>query len=88
MRKTIEEIIKENQVVVIMKGTRKNPQCGFSRFMIKILEQYPIQIKDVNVLAEEGLREKVRAISNWPTVPQFFVNEQFIGGNDILREMH
>ena len=72
-----------------MKGTRKMPQCGFSRFVVVLLNTYGVkQFKDVNVLADENLRQKIKTYSNWPTIPQIYIKGQFIGGCDIMKEMH
>merc|ERR1712176_146418 len=81
--------IKENDVCVFMKGTRKMPQCGFSRYVVVLLNAYGVkQYKDVNVLADETLRATIKEYSNWPTIPQVYIKGQFIGGCDIMKEMH
>ena len=81
--------ISENDVCVFMKGTRKMPQCGFSRYVIVLLNTYGVkQYKDVNVLADDTLRNTIKDFSNWPTIPQIYIKGQFIGGCDIVKEMH
>ena len=81
--------IKENDVCVFMKGTRKTPQCGFSRYVVVLLNTYGVkQFKDVNVLADETLRSTIKVYSNWPTIPQIYIKGNFIGGCDIMKEMH
>lgn len=81
--------IKENDVVVFMKGTKKMPQCGFSRFVVVLLQTYGVRdFKDVNVLADEQIRQQIKEYSQWPTIPQIFIKGEFIGGCDIAREMH
>ena len=78
-----------NDVCVFMKGTRKMPQCGFSRFVVVLLNAYGVKTyKDVNVLADETLRSTIKEYSNWPTLPQVYIKGQFIGGCDIMKEMH
>ena len=72
-----------------MKGTRKMPQCGFSRFVVVLLNTYGINnFKDVNVLADEQIRSQIKEFTQWPTIPQVFIKGNFVGGCDIMREMH
>jgi monothiol glutaredoxin len=84
----IENTIKNNDVVLFMKGTKKIPQCGFSATVVQILERCGVDFKDVNVLADPALRDSIKAYSNWPTVPQLYIKNEFIGGCDITREMY
>jgi monothiol glutaredoxin len=84
----IESTIKDNAIVLFMKGTKKIPQCGFSATVVQILERCGVDFKDVNVLADPELREGVKQFSNWPTIPQLYVKGEFIGGCDIAREMY
>ncbi len=84
----IEDTIKNHDVVLFMKGTKKIPQCGFSATVTQILERCGVDFKDVNVLADNALREGVKQFSDWPTVPQLYVKGEFIGGCDITREMY
>ena len=89
LHKQLTKTITENDVVVFMKGTRKMPQCGFSRFVCVILQKEGVKkYKDVNVLADEQLRQYVKEFSDWPTIPQVYVKGQFLGGCDLMREMH
>jgi monothiol glutaredoxin len=83
----IEQTIRENDIVLFMKGSKKIPQCGFSATVVQILERCGVDFKDVNVLADQAIREGVKEFSNWPTVPQLYVKGEFIGGCDITREM-
>ena len=72
-----------------MKGTRKMPRCGFSNYTVQILKFYGVQsYKDINVLEDEALREQIKTYSNWPTIPQVYIKGQFVGGCDIMKEMH
>ncbi len=72
-----------------MKGTKKMPQCGFSRYVAVLLQTYGVkEFKDVNVLADEQIRNQIKVYSNWPTIPQIYIKQQFIGGCDIMKEMH
>jgi len=84
----IKKTIDAHDVVLFMKGTAKLPQCGFSATAAKILEHLGVPFKDVNVLEDSGLREGIKAFSNWPTIPQLYVKGEFIGGCDIMREMY
>ena len=83
----IEETIRTNDVVLYMKGTKKIPQCGFSATVAQILERCGADFKDINILADQALREGIKQFSNWPTIPQLYVKGEFIGGCDITREM-
>ncbi len=71
-----------------MKGTTDAPMCGFSAQAIQILQSYHVPIKDHNVLSNEELRQGIKEFTNWPTVPQIFIDGQFVGGCDIINEMH
>ena len=88
LRKDIENDIKNNKVVIYMKGTAQEPQCGFSAKAIQILLSYGVPVKDRNIFESEELRQGIKEFTNWPTIPQVFVNGEFIGGCDILVEMH
>ena len=76
-----------NDVVLFMKGNKQMPQCGFSMQVAQILNHLGVDFKDVNVLDDMGVREGIKAYSNWPTIPQLYVKGEFIGGCDIVREM-
>lgn len=84
----IEETIKNNDVVLFMKGTKDAPQCGFSSAVVQILKRCGVSFQDVNVLADNELREGIKQFTNWPTIPQLYVKGEFIGGCDIAREMY
>ncbi len=88
IHKKIEEIIKKNKVVLFMKGTPEMPQCGFSMTVCNILKQLKINFFSVNVLSDELVRQGIKEYSNWPTIPQLYVNGNFIGGCDIVKEMY
>jgi monothiol glutaredoxin len=83
----IEKIISENPVVLFMKGTPEFPQCGFSGQVIQILEYVGAPVVGVNVLEDAEIRQGVKEYANWPTIPQLYVNGEFLGGCDIVREM-
>ena len=83
----IKTEVAGNDVVLFMKGTRAMPQCGFSMQVAQILNHLGIDFKGVNVLDDMGVREGVKAYSNWPTIPQLYIKGEFVGGCDIVREM-
>ena len=84
---TIQKTISENKVALFMKGTAQFPQCGFSSQIVQILNYLGVEYADVNVLADQELREGIKAFSNWPTIPQLYIDGEFVGGCDIVREM-
>ena len=83
----LSEIIKNNKVVLFMKGTPEMPQCGFSMAVSNVLKHLQVQFTGINVLEDEKIRNGIKEYSNWPTVPQLYDNEEFIGGCDIIKEM-
>ena len=84
----IKEEIKDNSVMLYMKGTKDMPMCGFSATVVNLLNSYDVQFADVNVLEDPEIRIKLSEHSNWPTIPQLFVSGQLIGGCDIAMELH
>jgi monothiol glutaredoxin len=85
----IKQIVDEAPVVLFMKGTAQLPMCGFSGRAIQVLKACGVtQIKTVNVLEDDGVRQGIKEFSNWPTIPQLYVNGEFIGGSDIMMEMY
>ena len=83
----IEKNNKEDSVVLYMKGDPTFPQCGFSSTVVQILKHIGVEFKSHDVLQDENLREGIKSYSNWPTIPQLYVNGEFVGGCDIIREM-
>ena len=84
----IEEQVKKNKIILYMKGTPSFPMCGFSAATIQVLDSYNVAYESVNVLDDPAIRDGVKRYSNWPTVPQLYINGEFVGGCDIVREMH
>ena len=84
----IQEAIDKDKIVLFMKGTRDFPQCGFSGRVIKILERCNVEYQEYDVLEDSELRDGIKSFSNWPTIPQLYVNGQFIVGSDIVYDMH
>ena len=83
----IKETIDANTVVLFMKGTKEMPQCGFSSGVAGVLNYMGVDFSDVNVLADEGIRQGIKDFSDWPTIPQLYVKGEFVGGCDIITEM-
>jgi len=88
VRQRIQETIEQNRVVLFMKGTKNFPQCGFSQRAVQILKSCGAEFKDVNVLSDPTIRQGIKDFSNWPTIPQVYIDGKFVGGSDILAEMH
>ncbi|MDG1377547.1 MAG: Grx4 family monothiol glutaredoxin [Yoonia sp.] len=83
----IKETVTNNDVVLFMKGTKSMPQCGFSSRVAGVLNFMGVDFADVNVLADEAIRQGIKDYSDWPTVPQLYVKGEFVGGCDIITEM-
>lgn len=83
----IRQTVSDNDVVLFMKGTKSMPQCGFSSRVAGVLNYMGVEFADVNVLADEALRQGIKDFSDWPTVPQLYVKGEFVGGCDIITEM-
>ena len=83
----ISETIKGNDVVLFMKGTKEMPQCGFSSRVAGVLNYMGVDFADVNVLADDAIRQGIKDFSDWPTIPQLYVKGEFVGGCDIITEM-
>ena len=83
----IKDLIKENDVCLFMKGTPDSPQCGFSMAVSNVLKHLNVKFKGVNILEDNELRQGIKDFSDWPTIPQLYVKNEFIGGCDIVKEM-
>ena len=83
----IDNEVKTNDVVLFMKGTADMPMCGFSGRTVQILQHLGVPFKDVNVLADDALRQGIKDYTNWPTIPQLYIKGEFVGGSDIVMEM-
>jgi monothiol glutaredoxin len=84
----IRQDIKDNDVVLYMKGTPVFPQCGFSAATVQVLSHLGVKFKGINVLTDPEIREGIKAFASWPTIPQLYVKGEFVGGCDIVREMY
>ncbi|NUZ05682.1 Grx4 family monothiol glutaredoxin [Piscinibacter koreensis] len=89
VQQRIDDIVRNNRVVLFMKGTAQFPMCGFSGRALQILKACGVRdLTTVNVLEDESIRQGIKAYSNWPTIPQLYVNGEFVGGSDIMTEMY
>src|SRR5689334_13057990 len=88
LRKQIDDLVQGTPVVLFMKGTRRFPQCGFCQAVVAILDGILPSYETVNVLADPALREGIEVYSEWPTIPQLYIGGRFVGGCDIVRELH
>src|SRR5438046_8348424 len=87
VQERIRQDVADNPVVVYMKGSPVFPQCGFSAAVVQILSHLGVKIKGIDVLADGSVRQGIKEYSSWPTIPQLYVNGEFVGGCDIVREM-
>jgi monothiol glutaredoxin len=84
----IAELVATHPIVLFMKGTPGRPQCGFSAATVDVLRRYDVALHAVDVLSDPALRQGIKTYSDWPTIPQLYVGGAFVGGCDIVREMH
>lgn len=84
----IEEKVKKNKIMLYMKGNPNFPQCGFSAHVVEILRSYGFPFETEDVLADPQIRDGIKRYSNWPTIPQIYIDGKFVGGCDILHELH
>jgi monothiol glutaredoxin len=88
IQETIKQQVEQNSIMLYMKGTPQFPQCGFSSKAVSMLKACDAKFASVNVLEEPEIRQGIKDFSNWPTVPQLYVNGTFVGGSDIMAEMY
>ena len=84
----IDNLVKQNKILVFMKGNKLMPQCGFSNNVVQILNTLGVPYETVDVLADSEIRQGIKEYSNWPTIPQVYVNGEFVGGSDVLIELY
>lgn len=84
----IDNLLQENKIMVFMKGNKLMPQCGFSNNVVQILNTLAVPFETVDVLADSDIRQGIKEYSNWPTIPQVYIDGQFVGGSDILIELY
>ena len=87
IKKRINDLIEKNEVCLFMKGSPDVPQCGFSLAISNVLKHLNVNFKGINVLEDNNIREGIKEFSDWPTIPQLYINKKFIGGCDIVKEM-
>ena len=88
IKNKIESMINQNEILLFMKGTPSMPQCGFSAAVVGVLNHMGVKFQSINVLQDQEIREGIKIFSDWPTIPQLYVKKEFVGGCDIIREMH
>ena len=86
-KQKINDLLKKNEVCLFMKGTPEVPQCGFSLAVANVLKHLEVKFEGINILDNMDIREGIKEYSDWPTIPQLYVKEEFIGGCDIVKEM-
>lgn len=84
----IRELVVNNKIVLFMKGTPEMPQCGFSATVVNILNALGVNFVGINILEDEELRQAIKEYSDWPTIPQLYIDAEFVGGCDIAKEMY
>jgi monothiol glutaredoxin len=84
----ITKLVTDNKIMVFMKGDKLQPQCGFSNQVVQILNILGVPYTTVDVLADQDIRQGVKEYSNWPTIPQVYINGEFVGGSDVLTELY
>ena len=88
VKQRIQEMVEKSRVLLFMKGTKNFPQCGFSGRVVEILKKERVDFETCNVLLDAELRQGIKEFSNWPTYPQLYIDGKFVGGCDIVTEMH
>jgi monothiol glutaredoxin len=84
----IDNLLTQNKIMVFMKGTKLMPQCGFSNNVVQILNTLGVPFETLDILADPEIRQGIKEYSNWPTIPQVYIDGQFVGGSDILIELY
>ncbi|GAX35350.1 MAG: Grx4 family monothiol glutaredoxin [Nodularia sp. (in: cyanobacteria)] len=87
-KEKIDNLLQQNKIMVFMKGNKLMPQCGFSNNVVQILNTLAVPFETVDVLADSDIRQGIKEYSNWPTIPQVYIDGQFVGGSDILIELY
>ncbi|MCF4966278.1 Grx4 family monothiol glutaredoxin [Nostoc sp. CMAA1605] len=88
VKQRIEELINNHKIFVFMKGTKLMPQCGFSNNVVQILNTLGVPFETINILDDYEIRQGIKEYSNWPTIPQVYIDGQFVGGSDIMIELY
>ncbi|MGK7914187.1 MAG: Grx4 family monothiol glutaredoxin [Prochloraceae cyanobacterium] len=88
LKQRIDKLVKDNKIFVFMKGTKLMPQCGFSNNVVQILNSLGIPYETLDILEDQEIRQGIKEYSNWPTIPQVYINGEFVGGSDIMIELY
>ncbi|MEH2328508.1 Grx4 family monothiol glutaredoxin [Nostoc sp.] len=88
LKDKIDSLLQENKILVFMKGNKLMPQCGFSNNVVQILNTLGVPFETVDVLSDQEIRQGIKEYSSWPTIPQVYLNGEFLGGSDILIELY
>jgi monothiol glutaredoxin len=88
IKERIDNLLQKNKIMVFMKGNKLMPQCGFSNNVVQILNTLGVPFETIDVLSDQDIRQGIKDYSEWPTIPQVYINGQFIGGSDILIELY
>ncbi|MEH1922620.1 Grx4 family monothiol glutaredoxin [Nostoc sp.] len=88
LKDKIDKLVKDNKILVFMKGNKLMPQCGFSNNVVQILNTLGVPFETIDVLSDFEIRQGIKEYSNWPTIPQVYINGEFVGGSDILIELY
>lgn len=88
LKQRFDSLVNQNKILVFMKGSKLMPQCGFSNNVVQMLNSLGVPFETIDVLADAEIRQGIKEYSNWPTIPQVYVNGEFVGGSDILIEMY
>jgi monothiol glutaredoxin len=88
LKEQIDQLLQNHKILVFMKGSKLMPQCGFSNNVVQILNTLGVPYETVDVLADYDIRQGIKEYSNWPTIPQVYINGEFVGGSDIMIELY
>jgi monothiol glutaredoxin len=88
LKERIDSLVNQNKIMVFLKGTKLMPQCGFSNNVVQILNTLGVPFETVDILADYELRQGIKEYSNWPTIPQVYINGEFVGGSDVMIELY
>lgn len=88
LKSRLDTLVNQNKILVFMKGNRLMPQCGFSNNVVQILNTLGVPYETLDVLADAEIRQGIKEYSNWPTIPQVYINGEFVGGSDIMIELY
>jgi len=88
LKERLDDLVKQNKIVVFMKGNKLMPQCGFSNNVVQILNTMGVPYETIDVLADQEIRQGIKEYSDWPTIPQVYINGEFIGGSDVLIQLY